>query len=156
MLCAEVREELTEYQLGLLDEAEAARLRLHLDGCADCREELATLERMDALIAPTEQYAAPEGMWMGIHARMKPRQAAWWRAWFQSPRPALAMAAALLLAVAGIWLGLRGTPQPGESYEVLGSEYQEQQIVAQWSQPLADDAALGVIYASLNGVGEMP
>ena len=155
MRCAEVKEKLTEYQLGLLGEADAAALRLHLDDCAACRKELAALERMDALIAPAEPLSAPDGMWIAVHARMKPRQVAWWRSWVQAPRPALAMAAALLLAVGGIWLGLRGTPEEA-AYEVLASDYQEQQIVAQWSQPLADDAALGIIYASLNGAGEMP
>jgi len=151
--CAEVREKLTEYQLGLLDEAEAETLRLHLDDCAACREELAVLERMDALIAPAERVAAPEGMWLAVHARIKPRHSPWWRSWMEAPRPALAMAAALLLAVGGIWLGLRGM-RDDAAYEVLASDYQEQQIVAQWSQPLADDAALGVIYASLGGTRE--
>jgi len=154
VLCAEIRENLTEYQLGLLDEVEAGALRLHLDECAGCREELAALERLDALIAPAEELRAPDGLWLAVHARMKPRQAAWWRAWLHAPRPALAMAAAMLLAVGGIWLGLRGGPETVSNYEVLGADYQEQQIVAQWSQPLADDAALSVMYASLNGVGE--
>jgi len=154
VLCADVREKLTEYQLGLLDEAEAGELRLHLDECADCREELEALERLDALIKPAEQLSAPDGMWLGIHARMKPRQRAPWWSWLQAPRPALAMAAAMLLAVGGVWLGLRGGPESTTSYEVLGADYQEQQIVAQWSQPLADDAALGVMYVSLNGAGE--
>ena len=136
MRCAEVKEKLTEYQLGLLGEAGAATLRLHLDDCAACREELSALERMDALIAPAEQLSAPGGMWMAVHARMKPRHAAWWRSWVQAPRPALAMAAALLLAVGGIWLGLKGTPEEA-AYEVLASAYQEQHMPGRSVLPLS-------------------
>ena len=154
MLCARVREKLTEYQYGLLDEAAAREVRAHLQECAACREELAALERLDALIGPAVEYEAPAGMWPAIQARMKPRRAPWWQLWRASPKPALAMAAALLLALGGIWLALRGGPAEVETYGVLASDYQEQQIVAQWSQPLADDVALGVMYASLNGVGE--
>jgi len=152
--CARVRENLTEYQFGLLDESASREVRAHLDECADCREELAALERLDALMEPAEQFEAPRNMWAGIQSRMKPRRSAWWRVWYESPKPALAMAAAMLLAVGGLWLGLRGGPSDVQSYEVLGSDYQEQQIVAQWSQPLADDAALGVMFASLNSTGE--
>lgn len=154
MHCAQVREKLTEYQLGLLDEAEAREVQAHLAECHGCREELAALERLDALIEPAEQHEAPANMWSDIRARMKPRRAPWWEAWRDSPKPALAMAAAMLLAIGGVWLGLHGGPTDTQGYEVLGSDYQEQQIVAQWSQPLADDAALGVMYASLNGSGE--
>jgi anti-sigma factor RsiW len=152
--CARAREKLTEYQLGLLEEAEAGAVREHLDGCTDCRAELAALERLDELIEPAEQHEAPEQMWSGIHARMKPRQRPWWQLWRESPKPALALAAAMLLAVGGIWLGLSGGPSEPQNYQTLASEYQEQQIVAQWSQPLADDAALGLMYASLESDGE--
>ena len=154
MRCARVREKLTEYQLGLLDGAAAREMREHLDECAGCREELAALERLDALVEPAEQHRAPEGMWRGVQARMKPRRTPWWQVWREAPKPALAMAAAMLLAIGGVWLGLHGGPADVQDYEVLASDYQEQQIVAQWSQPLADDAALGVMYASLNTQGE--
>lgn len=155
MRCARVRENLTEYQLGLLEESAIREVCEHLEECADCREELETLERLDALIEPAERFEAPADIWAGIQANMKPRRSAWWRVWRESPRPALAMAAAMLLAAGGLWMGLRGGPADVQSYEVLASDYQEQQIVAQWSQPLADDAALGIMFVSLNGSGEM-
>jgi len=152
--CAQAREKLTEYQLGMLGDAATGEVERHLAECAQCREELAALERLDALVSPAEQYTAPEGMWHGVRAGMKPRRRPWWEAWRVAPKPALAMAAAMLLAVSGIWIGLRGGPVETSAEEVLGAEYQEQQIAAQWSQPLADDAALGVMYASLDAVGE--
>ncbi len=154
MRCAAVREKLTEYQLGLVDEAEADRVREHLSGCEQCREELAALERLDELVGPAEEHTAPDGMWHRVQAQMKPRRRRWWQAWWESPKPALAMAAAVLLAVGGIWLGLRGSPMEPSSSGVLATDYQEQQIAAQWSQPLADDAALGAMYASLEEPGE--
>ncbi|MFO8079935.1 MAG: zf-HC2 domain-containing protein [Armatimonadota bacterium] len=154
MRCAQVREKLTEYQLGLLERAEEAEVQRHLRNCDGCREELLALERLDGLIKPAEQVPAPANMWSGVQSRMKPRRSPWWQVWREAPKPALAMAAAMLLAVAGVWLGLSGGPSDVQSYEVLASDYQEQQIVAQWSQPLADDAALGVMFASLNGSGE--
>lgn len=129
-------------------------MRAHIDECAECRGELAAFERLDALIEPAGQYEAPAGMWPAIQAHIKPRRASWWRVWRESPKPALAMAAAMLLAVGGIWLSLRGGPADVQDYEVLASDYQQQQIVAQWSQPLADDAALGLMYASLETTGE--
>jgi anti-sigma factor RsiW len=152
--CARVREKLTEYQLGLLEGAKAAELRVHIEQCPECREELAAFERLDAMMEPAEQHEAPDDMWLGIQARMKPRRASWWQTWRESPKPTLALAAAMLLAVGGIWMGLRGGPAEMRSYDVLASDYQEQQIVAQWSQPLADDAALGLMYANLETEGE--
>ena len=154
MRCAQVREKLTEYQLDLLGDGEAREVQAHIDECADCREELAALERMDELIQPAEHHEAPRDMWAGVQARMKPRRAPWWQVWRAAPKPAIAMAAAMLIAIGGIWLGLSGSPESPQQYAVLASDYQEQQIVAQWSQPLADDAALGVIFASLNDQGE--
>ncbi|MFP4248230.1 MAG: anti-sigma factor family protein [Armatimonadota bacterium] len=154
MRCAQVREKLTEYQLDLLKGADQSEVQEHLQECGACREELASLERLDALIDPAEPVAAPANMWSGVQSRMKPRRRPWWQVWRDAPKPALAMAAAMLLAVAGVWLGLSGGPSEVQGYEVLASDYQEQQIVAQWSQPLADDAALGVMFAGLNGSGE--
>ncbi|MEA3403277.1 MAG: zf-HC2 domain-containing protein [Armatimonadota bacterium] len=154
MRCTEVRARLAEYQLGALDEAESAAVERHLQSCPECRAELEALERLDALLEPMERVEAPAGLWAEVQARMAPRQRGVWRSlaqwWRQSPRPALAAAAALVLAVGGLWLALR-SPASAPTASTLASEYQEQQIVAQWSQPLADDAALGMMFASLNG-----
>ncbi len=154
MRCKDVRDRLTEYQLDLLNADDRERIEVHLDECADCRAELAALERLDALVEPAEQLEAPANLWSGVRQRMEPRRAPWWRVWRGPVRQAVAVGAALLLAVVGVWLGLRGGPVETGQYEVLGADYQEQQIVAQWSQPLADDAALGAMYVSVDGNGE--
>ena len=48
-------EQLGAYALGALDEAEAAELTAHLDGCARCRRELAELERFATCSASCRQ-----------------------------------------------------------------------------------------------------
>lgn len=150
MRCTEVRKRLAEYQLGGLDEAQREQIAAHLRECDECRAELRALERLDGLLVAVEPMEAPSGLWERVRARMKPRRRGvreWWRA---SARPALALAAAVLVAAVGLWLALRG-PAGEPPAGTLAADYQEPQIVAEWSQPLADDAALGVAFASLNG-----
>ena len=62
------------------------------------------------------------------------------------------------LAAAGLWweaLVVGGllynarTPVIESSGEMLAAGYQKEQIIAEWSQPLADDAALGLMLADL-------
>ena len=155
MRCTRIQEKLTEYQFGLLEESERADVDAHLAACEPCRMELEALERLDALIEPVEQLEAPANLWSGVRQRVQPRRAPWWQLSGRPVGRAVAIAAATLLAVGGLWLGLRGGPAEMPQYELLASDVQEQQVVAQWSQPLADDAALGAIFASLNGVGEI-
>lgn len=148
--CREVRNKLTEYQLGGLEESERAALADHLVGCAACRAELEALARLDDLLSPMTPLTAPTELWGGIAARLQPRRAHWWQWAVQWPRPALAAAAMIMVAL-GLALSLRGQEQVVPS-EMLTPAYQEQQIVAEWSSPLADDAALGVMFVSLSGV----
>lgn len=153
MRCEQVRKRLAEYQLGALAEAEAEAVCAHLQECARCRAELAALQRLDALLAPAESVSAPPDLWARIQPRLRPRRALWWQPLLVPPRPAIATAAAVLMAAFGVWLALRGPTAPGPAPETLASSYQEHQIVAEWSQPFADDAALGAMFASLNGDG---
>jgi anti-sigma-K factor RskA len=51
------------YVLGALDEGEAVRFRRHLDGCAVCREEVASLQSaVDALPLAAPQVTVPRGL----------------------------------------------------------------------------------------------
>lgn len=149
MRCKQVREKLAEYELGGLDEAEAAAVAEHLAECAECQAELAALRRTGELMAPVEPASPPRDLWQGVKTRMRPRRATAWDALVMRWRPALAAGIALLVLASGLaWLSLRG-PAVQPSLELLASEYQEQQIMAQWGQPLADDAALGIMFVSL-------
>ena len=150
MDCREVGDKLAEYQLGGLEESARAAVEAHLPGCAQCRAELAALARLDGLLAPMESVRAPEELWAGIEARLQPRHAGWWQ-WAADWRHQALAAAAILIAAVGLALGLH-SPAPTAPTETLAPAYQEQQIVAEWASPLADDAALGVAFASLQGV----
>ncbi len=150
MKCAQVRNNLAEYQLGGLSENERREIALHLESCAECRAELAALERLEDLLTPVERVGAPANMWSHIQPRLQPRRAPWWGRVLATPRPIVAAVAAMLLGGVGVWLATRG-PTTIVGPETLASTYQERQIVAEWSSPLADDAALGLMFVSLNG-----
>lgn len=154
MPCKQVREKLAEYQLGALDDAKAAALAQHLAECADCRAELEALRRTAELLTPVEVASPPRDLWPGVREQLRPRRAWGWNALAVHWQPALAGAAALLLLILGIaWLALR-PPAIEPSSELLASEYEQQQIIAQWEQPLADDAALGMMFVSLGSAEE--
>jgi predicted anti-sigma-YlaC factor YlaD len=152
--CQHVTDRLAEYDLDALQEHERAAIAEHLQACAACRAELQALRRTAALLEPLQAQAPPRDLWPAVRRRMTPRRAGLWQALAIRWRPALAAAAALL-AVFGVWLTLRG-PVVQPSADVLASDLQEQQIMAQWSQPLADDAALGIMLVGLeNGGGTL-
>lgn len=151
MRCQQVRKKLAEYQLGGLKPSEREAIAAHLRECADCARELEALSRLDDLFTPIDQVNAPDDLWERVQPRLRPRRVPWWEALAVRPRPAIAAAAAILLAVLSVWLLLRPSAPPEQQVEALASAFQEQQIVAEWSSPLADDAALGVVFASLNG-----
>ena len=56
----------------------------------------------------------------------------------------------MIMVALGLALSLRG--QAGGPERNADAGLSGEQIVAEWSSPLADDAALGVMFASLSGV----
>jgi anti-sigma factor RsiW len=59
-----VREQLGAFALGVVDDAERTAIQAHLDGCADCRAELAQLQRvarrLDVLQGETSPTSPPQ------------------------------------------------------------------------------------------------
>ena len=53
--CAEVRTSLGVYVVGAIEPAERARLESHLEGCPACRDELAGLAGLPALLGRVDQ-----------------------------------------------------------------------------------------------------
>ena len=115
------------YLLGALDDAEHAAFEAHLDDCPDCRDEIARLRvATDALPASTLQLAPPPELKDRIMAIVNAeaellraagpeadrvpvaprerRRFAWW-----PPRPALALAATLLMLAIGVGAGVLGS-----------------------------------------------
>ena len=59
----ELRDDLAAYALGALEEAEAERVRIHLDRCEECRRQLRWLEPAVELLPRTvEQLEPPPGL----------------------------------------------------------------------------------------------
>ncbi len=64
-------DQLLAYALGELDAAEILALEDHLEGCASCREELATLQaNMVRLVESLPATVPPEGTWQAISTRI--------------------------------------------------------------------------------------
>ncbi|MBP2705006.1 zf-HC2 domain-containing protein [Microbispora sp. RL4-1S] len=108
MTCDEVRISLGVYVLGALDDEETARVEAHLDGCPDCRAELAELSGLPPLLA---RVSADE-----IAHASEPPRAVLDRLLADSvrrrrrSRALLTLAASIVVAALGgtTWLGLAG------------------------------------------------
>jgi anti-sigma factor ChrR (cupin superfamily) len=103
-------ERLNEYLDRELESRELRRIESHLSQCGECRkavDDLSEIVRAAGELPPVEP---PERIWESIASALQgrgaPSRASWWRA---SLSPALAAAAAVVLAVS-LWLAL-GTEQ---------------------------------------------
>lgn len=110
------REWLPELALGVLPEAEAEPVRAHLEGCAECRAEFATMTRAAELLplaAPTEQPAMGGRERLLSRVKTEPRPGSGKLLVF--PRrivwAAASAAAAVVLVVGGVayWAGSQST-----------------------------------------------
>lgn len=135
MDCSEARVSLGVYVLGAIDPAERAMVDSHLAGCRDCRDELAGLAGLPALLArvsteeaialadssgvppflPDEEIEPPReliGAVLDLTAARRRR-----RRWREA---ALGVAAALIIA-AGVFGGLRITAAPASDLGSVGA-----------------------------------
>lgn len=113
-------EDLLAYRAGELPAPEQARVEDHLVACPHCLELLLDLGRLsDPRFVGEHDAAGKAADWQAVQARLAPREAPRRRRapFFASPRPAWALAAALLIAAVG--LSLR-TLQLQRSVEDLG------------------------------------
>jgi hypothetical protein len=99
MMCEELRQKFMEAVLGA-PEAVSPEMQRHLQGCAACGEEMASLRRTMSLL---EEWQAPEpSPYFGTRLRAQLREesvlsAGSWLAWLR--RPVVAVAAVLLMAL---------------------------------------------------------
>jgi len=89
--CNGMRERLSAWLDGELAEEERRETAAHLEDCAECRRELALLERLDAALGGLEA-PAPARLAAGVLDRLRPRRRYGWQS--------LAMAASLVLGIA--------------------------------------------------------
>lgn len=112
----QIREQLGALALGVLDPAQRAAVEAHLDGCPECRAELARLERVAGALSlvspsaeplPTAPQAVAERLFdeLAIQRRRRQRRARLWAATW-----AAAVAAVAVLAV--VVLPQRAAPVP--------------------------------------------
>lgn len=75
MNCEQIRELLAGYQDGELDNERRQRVERHLEGCTECREDLAQLEKVKEVTAKVQYNDLPlevwEGYWQGIYRRIE-------------------------------------------------------------------------------------
>ncbi len=156
--CDRHRTRLAEYAVGALKRRARARVQQHLSGCAECRAELAALERTGALLASLGLREAPERAREGLrralgaprHVTFRPQRRWAWGA----AVGAVALAAAVL---AILFFGPLSTTAP---HAVVAAEPDEEiqatmqgHLSTVWSAPLADEAAVGLRLATLEGDG---
>lgn len=115
MDCTRYNEAIHELVDGTLGPVRRAELQTHLDVCSDCRGLVADLERVRDAGARLQPVAPPEHVWLQIAGRLRQDG----RVAGSAPErrrhmAVLALAAALMLAVAGSLYVLRSTdPQTG-------------------------------------------
>jgi hypothetical protein len=145
-----------------LDEAQVAWLRMHLNGCAECSEEMAVLggmwQRLGDLPVPEPSPALRQRWEQTLEALTVPRYAArpahpaWWRQ-FWPANPAWQMAIAALCLAAGLGAGLslqRGTSERDEVARLRDEVASTKEMVALslLQQQSAVDRLRGVDYSA--------
>jgi len=86
-----VRERLSAFFDGELTPEERREVAAHLEGCEECRRELALLSQLDAALGSLEAAPAPAALAERVLDRVQPRRRYWWQS--------LAMAASLILGI---------------------------------------------------------
>jgi hypothetical protein len=107
MDCVTAKEYLSVYSDGELHAELASQMCDHIAGCSNCRDEIASFNKLSTLFADSTVPSPPAGLWANIETGMETSTevrsvAANRRTGFSSRVLRLALAASLLLAV-GIW-----------------------------------------------------
>jgi hypothetical protein len=128
--CKEYEQDLVLYYYGECEEERGKTISEHLNGCAGCAALLADLRKV--LPATVKVDDPPGSFWQDYSREMRQKIAAtedpspWWKrvlqAFTASPLPAVSMAAALLLAIALTFNGIR---RPAEEIRLEDTELPE-------------------------------
>ena len=101
MNCSDYRDSLSAYADGVLEPGQSAALEVHLQTCADCRQELTALKEMVLALRTMAPPRVPD-LLPAIHERLQPTP--WWQRFFAPwpvslPWHGLALATTALLVV---------------------------------------------------------
>jgi anti-sigma factor RsiW len=153
-----VKDQLAEYAVGGLSGRARARIEMHLRGCAECREELAALERTGELLAAVPLEDAPAGTWGAVRQRIAPRaQTPARRAPLRWAWGTVGVAALVVIMLGAFLLWPLGGGGPGlviatEPDDELAATI-EGHLPTVWAAPLADEAAVGLRLAAMEEGG---
>lgn len=129
MKCEQAREEMVTLLDGHPDETASPALNEHLETCAGCCREMAEIKETWSLLGRMGESRSSERMRSRFYemleshrdqAGSRGRRAgfnAWLESWWPR-RPALQAGIALAALVAGLWIGPRVGPGPGDSAEL--------------------------------------
>lgn len=112
MNCEDVRRALLEQDW---DESDRQRFRdalQHADDCESCQTALADFDRLRTAVRPTEFESEPQGGWEAFDDRLTSRVLGGRRRWPVMP---IALAASVVLGVAGWGLHFRDRSEPGRA-----------------------------------------
>ena len=107
MRCDDVRRELLDLDLNEAGRRRVAEMPQHAERCADCRQALGDFDRLRAVVAAPDAPDEPAGGWSAFETRMA--RGLRHQRWVGKQMP-MALAASVLLAVAGWGLYLKGRP----------------------------------------------
>lgn len=113
--CRFARAALDERMDRALDPRESSRLDAHLKTCADCRDYADGLVELRRAFGALRTTALPDESLRAVFAVTVDRES-WWSRWsglVPALRPALAGAAAVILAAVTLWLGVADGSRPG-------------------------------------------
>ena len=157
--CERAQTALADYVEGSLRGRARARVEAHLRDCADCRAEVAALERTGELLKDARAIPAPSRVWGSIEAEIAGKQSlptirslrVLWRG-------AVVVAALATALIAGWMVRPQEAPiaAPTVQQAEIDEEFQstlEGHLSAIWVTPLADEAALGLQMADLGEEG---
>jgi len=157
--CDRVRTTLADFVEGSLRGRERARVEAHVRDCADCRAEVAALERTGELLRETGAIPAPSRLWGSIQAEIAGTGSATAIRSLRVRWRGAVAAAALAAALIAVWM-VRPPEAPMAVPTVqqvqIDAEFQstfEGHLSAIWVTPLADEAALGLQMAALGEDG---
>jgi len=159
--CERIRRELPQYAVGGLQGRARGRVLRHIESCSACRTELAALERTGALIGSAGPLSAPPETWPAISAAIvaRPRPHGHPAA-FRSWRVALGIVTVLILIIGVVFVRPFHSSSPPVTVTVTAEmeagdddtpATMESHLAAQWSTPLADEAAVGLRMSDLEG-----
>jgi anti-sigma factor RsiW len=148
--CDRIREQLSLYAVGGLSRRARSGIERHLRSCPACASELTALARTGDLLGAIAPRSAPAALLESVRREIlaRPRPPAGTRL-RRTWRLALATAALAVLVVGGIFLRPHqpSAPPVATAFEPTDDDTpaaMEAHLAAQWSTPLADEAAVGL------------